>query len=307
MLLGYVYAHQQRYKEAEDTLRRAEKIGTTNLWLYANLGELYVMQSKKEEAIASYRKAIDAPSTLKTYERARADAFEKLTQIYFADKNWKEADALLEQRVRKFPDNGCYKAKHADFRLRKLGNYESAITIATQALDLGCADDARPVLGMAYYAKWAALLKSGAKQREAEQDFNRGQAIYAQMPRLMYMLAGSDKTANVVSELKRRGIDIDTPDRDGFTALSFSLFNGDLDAARVLIGEGANVNKPINGEGFTPLMLAASKGNPDAVSLLLKNGADRRARTTSGYSAEAIAKYSGHQDVARLLSLDPGT
>jgi tetratricopeptide (TPR) repeat protein len=304
VLIGYVFAHQHRFKDAEDAFRKAEAAGTRNIWLYANWGELRVMEGRRKAAIEIYRKAIEAPKDLETYERARQDAYENLLVLLVDAKQWQEADSFHQERIARYPDSGCYRASHAAFRLGRRGDYDSAITIGTKALEKPCMDgrvDSRLILAMAYYTKWASALRRGGGAQDAEQFFSRGQALYSEMATLLYALADSEHTAVVIPALKQRGIKIDSPDRDGVTALGYSILNGNLAAGRSLIRYGSNVNQALNPDGLTPLMLAASRGDRDFVSLLLKRGADVRVRTRSGHSAERIALDRGFKDIASLV------
>lgn len=308
VLIGYVYTHQRRFKEAEAALRKAEKIGTGNIWLYTNWGVLRALEGKRHEAIEKYRKAIEAPPSLKTHERARSDAYVHLLEIFTADKRWSEADTLHQQRITKYPDNGCHKADYALFHLVRNGDHENAIAIGSKALEQQCPVqhiDERLILAMAYYTKWAKLLGSGADARTADQHFNRGQALYSDMPKLLYSLARSSHTATVIPSLKRRGIVVDAPDREGISALVHSIINRDMVATDNLIRHGSNVNQRLNADGLTPLMLAASRGDYDFVAMLLRKGADRNLRTRSGYTAERIAAMGGHKKIAALLTARP--
>jgi len=305
VLIGYVYAHQRRFKEADDAFRKAETIGTKNIWLYANWGELHAMEGKQQAAIAMYRKAVDAPKDLETYERARQDAYEHLLVLLENNKQWQDADALYEARIARYPDNGCFKAEYAAFFLDRRGDYNHAIDIGTKALEQNCNDggiNTQMILAKAYYTKWATELSHSANQREADQFFSRGQALYSEMATLMYSLASSQYTAVAIPALKRQGITIDTADRNGVTALGYSILNHDPAAGLTLIRYGANVNQRLNQDGLTPLMVAASQGDRQFVSLLLKHGADRRRKTMSGYSAERIAVERGFGDIANMIS-----
>lgn len=306
VLLGYVYAHQKRFKEAEKTLRKAEAIGTPNIWLYTNLGEMYAMQGHMQQAISAYKQAISAPKNLETYERARADAYWRLIKIQVARKSFKEADELYAQRIQEFPDEGCYKAYHADFRLRKFGDYESAIDLGTESLKQGCQDEARKILSMAYYTKGAAVLKSGAKSSDADQYLNRAQALYAEIPSMLSALASSKYTTPVIPVLKNRGVGVDTSDRNGMTALALSVAAGDFDSTRTLIGQGADVNHRLTAVELTPLMVAASRGDKAIVTLLLRNGADPGARSRFGFTAEDLATQSGFVQVGEMLKQRKG-
>lgn len=308
-LIGYVYAHQHRFKEAEDAFRKAETIGTKNIWLYANWGELHAMQGKRQAAIAMYRKGVDAPKDLETYERARQDAYDHLLALLTEEKQWQQADTLYQERINRYPDNGCFKSGYAAFHLNRRGDYDNAIVIGTKALEQPCNDgriNTQLILSMAYYTKWATLLGRAKNVREAEQFFSRGQALYSDTPTLMYSLANSQYTTNVIPALKRQGIKIDASDRDGVTALGYTILNHNMAAALILIRNGANVNQRLNPDGLTPLMVAASRGDGEFVSLLLRNGADKKSKTLSGYNAERIARERGFESVANLLTVRSG-
>lgn len=308
VLIGYVYAHQRRFKDAEDVFKKAETIGTKNIWLYANWGELRVMEDKRRAGIEMYRKAINAPEDLETYERARRDAFERVLILLTEEKQWQDVENIHNERINRYPKNGCFKTTYAAFRISRRGDYDGAINIGTKAHEQGCSDeriDAQLILATAYYAKWVSLLQKGGK-REAEHSFNRGQALYSDMATLLYSMAGSPHTAPVIPALKQRGVKIDIADRNGFTALGHSVLNHDLAAATTLIRHGANVNQTFNAEGFTPLMVAAARGDKEIVALLLKKGANKKHKTAMGITAEHIAIERGFKDIANLLSGQAG-
>jgi ankyrin repeat protein len=62
---------------------------------------------------------------------------------------------------------------------------------------------------------------------------------------------------------------------------------------------------------MTPLHFAATTGSVDAARLLLQKGADVEAKSKSGVTALMIAATMGHTDVVRLLvqegNADPET
>jgi tetratricopeptide (TPR) repeat protein len=305
VLLGYVYTHQRRFREAEATFKKAETIGTRNIWLYANWGELRAMEGKKRAAIEMYRRAIDAPVDLETYERARRDAYEKALMLLTEGKQWQDAEKLYQERNARYPDNGCLKAMYAAFRMNRMGDPDGAIEAGTKAHEQGCDDErvnTQLILASAYYVKWASSLGKAGDGREVEHLYNRGQALYSDMTMLLYSMAGSKYSVAVIPALKKKGIKIDTPDRNGFTALGQSILNHDVAAASALIRHGANVNQTFTPDGITPLMLASAGGSKELVVLLLKNGADKRRKTTLGINAERIAIERGFKDIAGLLS-----
>jgi uncharacterized protein len=120
---------------------------------------------------------------------------------------------------------------------------------------------------------------------------------------------------------------------DGFTALHYAGFFGDVESARSLIAAGADVNAiarnprlavaPIHSaaasrqnetvralldagadpnlrqeNGFVALHAAAQHGDRELAELLLERGADPSAATGDGRTAESIARDEGHDELA---------
>ena len=57
-------------------------------------------------------------------------------------------------------------------------------------------------------------------------------------------------------------------DKKGQTPLHVACFKGHVDAARLLLDKGADIDR-VNKRGETPLYAACSKGHVDAARLLL--------------------------------------
>ena len=80
--------------------------------------------------------------------------------------------------------------------------------------------------------------------------------------------------------------------------------NGHVDAARLLLDIGAEVNWA-NKNGHTPLFVACEHGHIDAARLLLEKGAEKKRASKNGETPLWIACQKGHFAVATLL-LDNG-
>ena len=123
---------------------------------------------------------------------------------------------------------------------------------------------------------------------------------------------------------------------DGFTALHFAAFFGGAEAARVLLGAGADANlrsrndfavMPIHSavagrhgdvvaalldagadpnvrqrHGWTPLQGAAQLGDTETIDRLLAAGADPVAANDAGVTAADLARKAGHADLAERLA-----
>ncbi|MBM3812107.1 MAG: ankyrin repeat domain-containing protein [Acidimicrobiia bacterium] len=139
----------------------------------------------------------------------------------------------------------------------------------------------------------------------------------------------------VKEHLASRSRHMDSHAPDGFTPLTLAAFFGNLQVARHLIDQGANINlaasnhmkvAPVhaaaagghfrilellvqNGadvnqpqqQGWRPLHAAAQNGDEPAVRLLLSAGANRQTRADNGQTPLDLAMTRGHAVIASLL------
>ena len=87
--------------------------------------------------------------------------------------------------------------------------------------------------------------------------------------------------------------------------LSFAARENDMEAARWLIANGAEVNVK-NEEGWTPLHLAVVDNAAEIAKILIVNGAEVNAKTEEGWTPLHAASTYDAADVAKLL-IDNGT
>jgi hypothetical protein len=141
---------------------------------------------------------------------------------------------------------------------------------------------------------------------------------------------------NQVKEMLEKGLDANTRDREGRTALMYASYNGHTEIAKMLIENGALVNLADSygrtalmmassgpfpatvkilldkqadpniadaDEHFTALMYAAAEGHLDVVKILLSYRADPALKDIDGDDAMTFATNNGHKEVASLLKL----
>ena len=86
--------------------------------------------------------------------------------------------------------------------------------------------------------------------------------------------------AVLIEKLLKAGADVESPNADGQTALMIVSRTSRVDAASVLLRNGANVNAVEQWRGQTALMWASAQGQPAMVQELVAHRADLNARST---------------------------
>lgn len=104
-----------------------------------------------------------------------------------------------------------------------------------------------------------------------------------------------------VESLLRKGVNVNTADGDGATALHYAAWRGDAALADALLAHGADVKATTTIGGYTPLDLAAQVGSGAVVKLLIQHGADVNAATKTGTTPLMLAAGAG--DVASVEAL----
>ena len=156
----------------------------------------------------------------------------------------------------------------------KAGNSTAAISLLTKKIDVNAAEpDGTTAL------HWAVrnddtklvdqLIRAGANAK--------AQNRYGVTP---IALACENGSALVVERLLKAGVSANTTGPLGETALHLCARTGRPEAVRVLLTNGARVDTIENWRGQTPLMWAAAEGNVDAMKMLIEAGADVNARST---------------------------
>jgi len=144
---------------------------------------------------------------------------------------------------------------------------------------------------------------------------NRNQRQISQNPNhadIMEMLLAngaeilSIHTASKIRNLEKvkafleKGIDVNTKDDNGQTALHIAIISDNQEIVKLLIDEGADVNAK-DENGMTPLLLAVSEGHVDLAECLIENGADVNMGDESGFGPLVYALWNDDPSVVKML------
>lgn len=97
------------------------------------------------------------------------------------------------------------------------------------------------------------------------------------------------------------GADVNSKDKNGWTALMFGASMGCVDCVKSIIAAGADVNA-VNDDGKTALILiTVLSGNADCLKLLITAKADVNIRDSKNATALGYAKAKGFAKCIELL------
>jgi ankyrin repeat protein len=146
------------------------------------------------------------------------------------------------------------------------------------------------------------LIEKGAdiKVLDSVPDFFSGPGLNA------LMLAAKSGDVRTVKLLTEHGLDVNTRNPKGYTALFEAAWAGNKDVAQYLIAKGADVNAGIADfpfKGMTALAIAAALDRDEIADMLIAAGARVNARDGAGYGPLQWAAMSERGDARMVRSL----
>jgi ankyrin repeat protein/Flp pilus assembly protein TadD len=254
-----------------------------------NLGNLLAHQKQTEQAIAAYKKAVEAPLAMDDHYRVRA-----LTALGRLERMAKQFSAALEALRR---------ANQIDPKYT-----EARVELAFTLIESGASfQELRPAIDSihddGYYGFWfedddgktsIAVLKN-------KQPIGSLMIIETKGPWKELVAAACRSDTAALGALLEGKADVDAKTINGTTALMKASAAGFRASVEMLLAKGAQVNAREECDGETALIRAARNGHAEIVKLLLASGADAHARMNSGSTALLWATEKGHSEVVKLL------
>ena len=111
-------------------------------------------------------------------------------------------------------------------------------------------------------------------------------------------MAAENGYKEVIEYFLKKGVNVDSKDPNGNTALVHASLLNQLNIVKYLLENGADVNA---GSTVTPLMAASYVGNKDIAAFLIRNKANVNIKGDKGLSALTLAATNGHSEIVSLL------
>jgi uncharacterized protein len=142
----------------------------------------------------------------------------------------------------------------------------------------------------------ALLKRAGAKNSE------RQDTASAAEKESDFRLAAREGNTEKILGLLAQGVNINSQDERGWTALREAVFQENVDVVKLLLSNKADPNLRDNQDGSTALHWAAQTGNAEIAAALLNSGADPDAHDkTSGSTPLMFAAVGGYVAVTNNL------
>jgi ankyrin repeat protein len=133
------------------------------------------------------------------------------------------------------------------------------------------------------------IISENLKQWLEKNDYNLNDLNHVgQYGNSALMKVSREAKCNLVDELLQLGVELETKNIDGNTALWNGCFGGSYTCVKLLIEAGIDLDTK-NDNGVTALMYCASSGREDMTKVLLEYGAKKDIENLDGFKAIDLA------------------
>ena len=247
VLLGYVETQRGKLPAALAHLERAEKLGTTNVWLQANFADLYWAMRDFPAALERSRKVLAHPAATPSAVDTAATRLINTYTVQGAYPSPEVAREVWRRKLEVYPGHPVYWEGYAEYLIFDEG-----------AIDEGVDAAVKSGTDRAHLYAGAGKLMLAARAPSAQQAaalVEEARALSPNFSQVMYELVvkkGEDTKALKLA--LAAGASVDYVNRDGLSALHIASMWYDVDTVNVLLDAGANPN--LECQIGTPVFLA---------------------------------------------------
>jgi len=303
ILLGYILTQQGRYDEATREYEKAAKIGTENLWLYANWGLNLERQGENEAAIAKYQQLLSTPTAEARNARPTDWVMDRLPTLLVNAARANEAVTAYEVYFERMGTlakiDPCRYMDLARIQAIQIADADAALAAVDRAVGRSCSEG-DTVSAVAYLLKWQEYVTAGNKDA-AKKSLLRAKGRAPSDDELFYALATSYKTAPLMGPIQAEGFNIDRESSEGINALAEAVLLGEMDRVKRLVDAGADTNHLSSKYHATPLIFAFANGEIEIAKTLLENGANPKQKLPTGETVEQMLRNQGMGDLVDKL------
>lgn len=197
VLLGYHYTLKGMYKSAEETLDKAEKLGSKSPWLYLNRVPIYKKAGDKDSVARMHIKVVESDTDNRN---ALSGAMQGLAEYYAEKGDFEQADYWFKEHIDFDPVAWNFGA-YAYHLLFDRGDAERSIKYGEKALAEMNYGVGRFNLGCAYYLKWATVMASDGKQ-EAQPFLDRAYDLNPNILKVVRIFSQNSRLADAGERLR---------------------------------------------------------------------------------------------------------
>ncbi len=264
------------------------------VWLIADWGQLLEVTGNIDQGIERYKELL-------ALDRSQLDA-RNLQAVYYGLRRYSrlleaarsaEIDPIYQILLQDTDVRSqCIPVTYAMYILRSQKDLNKAREALSRAERFDC-DESNLVSVLIDVVNWQ-------QQAQSQADLYQILLRYSERPPLLYRAANLDNGRELVRVLGENGIDLDSLDAEGNSAILLAMADNNSYAIGELVAGGADVDR-FNDFGFNPLFQAILDENVEMVRALIDSGASTEIENEFGYSALMFAEEMGNSEILIIL------
>ena len=195
VLLGYLYTKNKSYDKAENSLKKAEIIGTKLPWFHLNYADLLVKTNRSDQALPHYMAVVNSDTDNRN---AYSSAILGTALYYRVNNNLPEAEKWFLKSA-EYDQSAWNWGEYSKFMTFWVGDFDKGIEAGEKALSIMSYGIGRSTLACAYYGKWYELRQSNPKQAQAFLD--KATVLVPNLEKSAAKLSRYEPTRNIAAEL----------------------------------------------------------------------------------------------------------